>query len=184
MIENSRVMPIMDQPLRLIPPQPRLESEYHAYVRAFLNAGERPPHLYELALEDFSAYLQKMAEAEQGIGIEPGGVSSSVYWLIDSGRTILGSSSFRHTLNPDLEDLGGNIGYKIHPMERRKGYGSLILKLTLEKARERGLSRVLVTCDADNIGSAAIIVKNGGILASQSYSETYQRVISRYWIDL
>ena len=112
-----------------------------------------PPYLFELARQDFPAYLLRTAEVERGTGIEPGSVPLSTYWLVNDDAFILGSSSLRHTLNPDLRDLGGNIGYKIHPLHRRKGYGTLILKLMLEKAHERGLTEVLVTCDADNIGS-------------------------------
>lgn len=168
----------------LIQPQAAYQKAYRAYVQAFLEAGERPPFRYELALRDFPAYLRHIQEDELGIGIDPDSVPMSVYWLIDGSRSILGSSSFRHSLNADLLDLGGNIGYKIHPLERRKGYGTLILKLTLQKAREKGLTRVLVTCDADNIASASIIQSNGGVFSSRSYSEKYRREISRYWIEL
>jgi len=43
---------------------------------------------------------------------------------------------------------------------------------------------VLLICDADNAGSARIIERNGGVLASESYSSQTQIVVSRYWIDL
>lgn len=168
----------------LIQPQADYQQAYRGYVQAFLDAGERPPFRYELALRDFPAYLSRVHEDELGIDIDPDSVPMSVYWLIDGGGSILGSSSFRHALNDDLLDLGGNIGYKIHPRERRKGYGTLVLRLTLQKARGKGLTRVLVTCDADNIGSARIIQSNCGILSSRSYSEKYRREISRYWIEL
>ena len=106
------------------------------------------------------------------------------YWLLREDQTILGNSSLRHWLVPVLEDVGGHIGYTIHPQERRKGYGTLILRLSLEKARERGMQRVLFTCDTDNIGSARIIVKNGGVLASQGWSVRTGKQVSRYWIEL
>lgn len=176
-------MPVHES-MMLIQPSAKYEQAYQAYVQAFLDAGERPPFRYELALRDFPAYLSRIREDEMGIGIDPDSVPMSVYWLIDGSGSILGSSSFRHVLNDDLLDLGGNIGYKVHPFERRKGYGTLILKLTLQKAREKGLTGVLVTCDADNIASARIIQSNGGVFSSRSYSEKYQREISRYWIEL
>ncbi len=180
MDESTLVNPLIG----LIQPAAAYEQVYRAYVQDYLDAGERPPFRYELALQDFSAYLSRIQEDELGIDIDPDSVPMSVYWLIDGNGKIIGSSSFRHALNADLRDLGGNIGYKIHPHERRKGYGTLILRLTLQKAREKGLARVLITCDADNIGSARIIVKNSGIFSSRSYSEKYQREISRYWIEL
>lgn len=49
-----------------------------------------------------------------------------------------------------------------------KGYGTLLLKLGLEKAKELGLKdKVLIICDDDNIGSYKIIEKNGGILENK-----------------
>ena len=51
-------------------------------------------------------------------------------------------------------------------------------------ARERGLEQVLVTCAADNTGSARVIERNGGALESRSHSERAGHVVKRYWIDL
>lgn len=38
---------------------------------------------------------------------------------------------------------GGNIGYGIHPKERRKGYATEMLYLALEKCREKDLIKRL-----------------------------------------
>jgi predicted acetyltransferase len=51
-------------------------------------------------------------------------------------------------------------------------------------AREMGLKRVLITCDADNVASARIIEKNGGRLENQSVSRETGRLKNRYWIEL
>ena len=71
----------------------------------------------------------------------------------------------------------------MRPSERRKGYGTLILELTLEKAKDLGLDKVLLTCDTDNVASAKIIEKNGGKLAGQAISNKNGKQISRYWIE-
>ncbi|MEW5867934.1 MAG: GNAT family N-acetyltransferase [Chloroflexota bacterium] len=82
----------------------------------------------------------------------------------------------------DLE--GRHIGYAIRPVRWRRGYGTHILALTLEKARERGLRRVLVTCDKENTASARIIEKNGGRLAGEALAERSGKPVLRYWIEL
>jgi len=97
---------------------------------------------------------------------------------------VLGTMALRHYLTPLLEDVGGHIGYAIRPSERRKGYGTRILALTLERARAMGLGRVLVTCDTDNLGSARVIQRNGGALASEGHSVRTGTRVSRYWIDI
>jgi predicted acetyltransferase len=59
-----------------------------------------------------------------------------------------------------------------------------ILKLTLERARELGLERVLVTCDEDNIASAKIIELIGGVIVFFYLEDETAVPKRRYWIDL
>lgn len=110
-------------------------------------------------------------------------VPETVCWLVE-GADFIGRVSIRHRLNRYLEDLGGHIGYEIRPTQRRRGYGTLILRLALEKAREIGLRRVLVTCDDDNIASYRIIEANGGVLQDVRPLPWHDVPVRRYWIDL
>lgn len=138
---------------------------------------------YRPALEDFAAYLRGLLDGARGVGLPPGRVPYSTFWLA-SGRRLIGRSSVRHRLTPELEDEGGHVGYDIRPSERRKGYGTEILRLTLAEARRLGLQRALLTCDADNVASAKVIEKNGGRLQGQALSKRSGKLISRYWIEL
>src|SRR5262249_19149953 len=145
-------------------PMPNLESVFWPMVAAFDAVGEY--HLSQahrdLARADFAAYLRHLEAQACGEGLPPGYVSSNTYWLVSAAEnaSIAGPSSLRHHLTPALEDIGGHIGYRIRPDARRLGYGTRILALTLAKACARGLDRVLLTCDTDNIGSARIIERN------------------------
>ena len=61
------------------------------------------------------------------------------------------------------------------------------MKLGLIKAKEMGLTKVaLVTCDVDNIASAKIIEKNGGVLENiiENNIDGTKILTKRYWIDL
>ena len=46
-----------------------------------------------------------------------------------------------------------------------------MIGLALAECRKLGITRVLMTCDKDNIGSAKSIVKNGGILENEIVNE-------------
>lgn len=108
-------------------------------------------------------------------------VNSSTFWLIRDMSRVVGAVNVRHRLNKYLAEIGGHIGYGIRPSERRKGYATEILKQALIKGRELGISEALVTCDKDNIGSAKTILKNGGVLDSETIVNGIE--IQRYWIS-
>ena len=133
---------------------------------------------------NFPAYIRRLDEENQTVELKSGYVPSTTFWLAANNTKIIGESRLRHWLTTSLEYEGGHIGYVIRPSARRQGYGTCILALTLEKAKDLGLNRVLLTCDTDNIGSARIIKQNGGKLASQGISNSSGKPISRYWINL
>jgi len=67
---------------------------------------------------------------------------------------VVGIIDFRHHINhPILSVWGGHLGYSIRPSERRKGYGKEMLRQNLQNCLDRGLTRVLITCDCDNVAS-------------------------------
>ena len=95
----------------------------------------------------------------------------------------MGTIQLRHALDADLRQRGGHIGYGIRPSERGKGYGTRQLALVLEKARELGLHRVMISCDRANIASARVAVHNGARLEWEGYDEE-DGWIRIYWIEL
>lgn len=109
-------------------------------------------------------------------------VSGTTYFLIDREGCVAGSLDLRHELNQHLLDFGGHIGYGIRPSCRGRGYAPMMLALGLEKARERGIGRALVTCNDDNLPSAATIEACGGVLENIVLEEG--KPLRRYWIDL
>lgn len=169
-----------EREVALVVPAAELRAEFLAMAEEYLAAGE---DRYAPALEDFSAYLRGLGDGLSGANLPAGRVPFSTFWLV-AGRLLLGRSTLRHQLTPALEYEGGHVGYDIRPSQRRKGYGTLILKLTLVEAQRLGLRRVLLTCDTDNPGSARVIEKNGGVLQDTAISRVTGKQISRYWIEL
>lgn len=165
----------------LIDPTEELAAELRAMAEEYQATGD---DRYKLAIEDFTAYFRSLMRYAKGVNLPSGHVPSSTFWLVSGGGRIIGRSSLRHRLTTELEHEGGHIGYDIRPSERRKGYGALILKLTLKRARDKGLRRVFITCDADNVGSAKVIERNGGELRGQETSHRTGKLISQYWIAL
>ena len=136
-----------------------------------------------LTTENFEHLLQTLFDFEQLDKIPKGNVPMSVYWLVE-GEEFLGNLNLRHCLNGELLYMGGHIGYFIAPEHRRKGYGCKILELGLQEAKNRGLEKVLITCDKQNEASAKIIERNGGVYENEVWWEPSNDYKKRYWIQL
>ncbi|MFO7611377.1 MAG: GNAT family N-acetyltransferase [Clostridia bacterium] len=110
-------------------------------------------------------------------------VPSTLYFMIDETKRIIGSIHFRHELNSHLFKGGGHIGYGVRPSERRKGMASLMLGMFLDMLRKEGkYKRVLITCDESNKASVGTIEKNGGKMENVVRINGVPR--RRYWIEL
>jgi len=169
--------------LYLIEPTPVLHGEFLAMISEYQQRGETIS-FHQLAVDDFEFFLKRIHDFASGANLGESLVPMDTFWLMRGGKTIIGESRLRHKLTSALELEGGHIGYAIRPSFRRQGYGTRILALTLEKAFQFGLKRVLITCDTDNIGSAHIIEKNGGLLENYTLSPDSGKQISRYWIEI
>ena len=167
--------------LTLIEPTLTLKDDFHALAEEFLADGDQR---YWEAIADFEGFIQLCSDEAVGRKLASGRVPQSTFWLVRDGQRILGCSRLRHTLNAFLEEEGGHIGYDVRPSERQQGYGTLLLRLTLDKARDLGLKRVLVTADNPNVASWRIIEKNGGVLHSEALSQHTGELLRKYWITL
>ncbi|MFA5481207.1 MAG: GNAT family N-acetyltransferase [Bacilli bacterium] len=180
-IQNNLISnPKEDDALHLaIPSQRFLPSYYQA---------EKEAHEYS---KDEAEYilgetLQKIENSRLGIDLPQGWVKSTVLWLV-LGDEFIGGIAIRHELTPSLLRFGGHIGYHVRNIKRGKGYGTKMLALALNYARDMlGLTRVLITCNKENIASSKVIEANGGILENEVLNvvDGEMRLTKRYWIDI
>ena len=170
---------------RLTLPCACFRASYLSLVQEFRDKGEPfVPFPLSFPTDDFEAFLNQNQEAAAGKGLPQGFVPHTTFWLIDQEQEVVAVSNLRHRLNQHLLLEGGHIGYGVRPSARRRGHAKAILAATLKEARARDITRCLVTCDRNNLGSARTIQSNGGRLESEIYSEARRAFIQRYWIDL
>lgn len=132
---------------------------------------------FENALEEIEKYKHKDRINKN--------YSTETFWIaISDTEEIVGGIIFRQQLKGNLINHGGNLGYLIRPLERKNGYGTEMLHLALEKCRENGLEKVLVTCRDTNVASEKVIKKNGGIYENNFYDKKSDKNYKRYWIKL
>ena len=131
----------------------------------------------------FDDMLGELAAAKDPATAPPGVLSYEDFWLMEQD-TWIGLLTLRVQINEQLLHSGGHIGYVVRPSKRRCGYGTVLLRLGLDKAHERGLQRVLLTCNETNIGSRKIIEVNGGRLEDAVVVAGQAEKKLRYWISL
>ncbi|GAB6926279.1 GNAT family N-acetyltransferase [Paenibacillus sp. JCM 10914] len=170
-------------PVRLMKPTIELKHEYLDFYMEWKESREdMVPWVISKDPEDFEGMVRWLQDNENGKNLGDGRVADSTFWLVSEQNRVLGAVNIRHELTESLMNSGGHIGYGIRPSERRKGYATNLLQLSLEQAKRLGIDKVLVVCDQINVASEKTIIHNGGI-SDHDYIEEDGNVIKRYWID-
>lgn len=174
--------------IKLIHVEKELEEKILLFRNSFLESGEnsingsRGLHHFER----YDDWIKGVKECERS-GNAILGVQATLYMAVrKSDEKIIGCIELRHTLNEELKVIGGHVGFSVAPEERKKGYGSEMLSQVIEKARQLGISALMLTCDTENEASKRTIVKCGGALDEikkvQYHGE--KRCCEYYWISL
>ncbi|MGF2621922.1 GNAT family N-acetyltransferase [Bacillus cereus] len=168
----------------LLTPTTDLQEEYLDFYNEWKDSGETMiPWVITKDPSNFPAMVQELLDAHNGINVPESWVPDSTYWLVTDHNRIIGAVNIRHSLTEHLFNAGGHIGYGIRPSERRKGYATKLLALSLEKAKELNITKALVVCDEVNTASEKTILHNGG-LRDDDFIEEDGNVVRRFWIEL
>jgi RimJ/RimL family protein N-acetyltransferase len=165
-------MPDLIEPPRLVWPTVTVRASYLAGERADCLLRGTPTDWLGPAGEDFDGFVA----ARRGVRTR-WDVPSTVFWYV-SGEHYLGSLVVRHRLTPALAEVGGHVGYHIVSPWRRQGHATRMLAAGMVECARLDLSRVLLTCASDNIGSRRVILTNGGVPAGTIRGE------DRFWIEV
>ena len=158
----------------------RADDEEAARAAHVELAHEDFPFLLGLRDEDtWPGYLARLAAGAEGRDL-PEGFVPSTFLVAEVDGALVGRVSLRHELNEFLLREGGHVGYAVRPAHRGHGYARRMLAAGLDLLRARGVDRVLVTCDDDNLASRRTIEACGGEL--EDVHRDGDRATRRYWI--
>jgi predicted acetyltransferase len=176
--------------VRLRIPDRALLGAYEAALRE----GWSPNTVRDVAAEqlaaiaaDPDAFLAKLLERGGKIRLddltEVDKIPDRVRWIFAldrPGEPFVGAINLRWLEDGEgrpLETLPlhvlGHVGYSIRPGFAGNGYATAALAAMLEQAREIGLPRLIITCDATNLASRRIIEKNGARLVETFVAPIY-----------
>lgn len=129
----------------------------------------------------FAVWLSRLAiESDPATTNAVGRHRCTYRWIVENDR-VLGGVVLRDG-SDDYVSWAGHIGYGIRPSARRHGVATWALRQTLKEARYLGLEQVVAVCAVDNIASARMIERCGGIL--ETIRDTPFGPARRYWFDL
>lgn len=155
-----------------------------AYEEA-LRGGWSPNNTRDVAPEQLSAIdsdpdgflaglLSRSGRIRLNDGSEVDKIPDRTRWIFAqdrSGEPFVGSINLRWLEEPEgrpVEILPphvlGHVGYSILPAFAGNGYATAALAAMIGEARDIGLPRIVITCDASNHASRRIIERNGGRL--------------------
>ncbi|EDZ57747.1 GNAT family N-acetyltransferase [Bacillus cereus group sp. MYBK77-1] len=170
--------------ISLLTPTTDLQDEYLDFYNEWKDSGETMiPWVISKDPSNFPAMVQELLDAHNGVNLPQSWVPDSTYWLVTDNNRIVGAVNIRHSLTEHLFNAGGHIGYGIRPSERRKGYATKLLELSLEKTKKLNITRALVVCDEVNTASEKTILHNGGV-RDDDFIEEDGNVVRRFWIEL
>lgn len=162
------------------------EKYYQSYVDAINEYKNNNVDTYDFL--DVSQYdiFERIEDFRLGRNLPENYVKGTYLWLVHDDEFI-GEVSIRHSITDALLRFGGNIGYGVRYSKWNKGLGTIMLSKALIYAKEViGLKKVLITCNDNNIASARVIEKSGGILQDKIINviDNVERITRRYWIDI
>ena len=141
------------------------------------------------ATMSWSDFLRALDQQRRGLNLAENQVRA-VQLVADVDGELVGRVSVRFELNSFLATTGGNIGYAVVPVHRKKGIATEMLRQALVVIRAEGVDRVLVTCSNSNTGSRRVIENCGGTFESTVPLEEGQSLchdngpgVRRYWIE-
>jgi predicted acetyltransferase len=165
----------------LISMLPGRDAEFDEMLAEFRSAKETDVYKghHAIAWKGYSAFYELLVRMKSGGYPTPEIVPMDSYFIEEKGR-ILGELYIRHWLSPQLEKIGGHVGYKVRPTQRNRGVATAALTIALQRLRQLGIEQALLTCSETNIASTRVIEKCGGVRIEDAQIEG--AVERRYWV--
>lgn len=162
-------------------------EQYNDMMREWIDSNSQiAPWFLDKPLENIEEYaklVQWLDECENA-NQDKAFCSATSFFVIDENGRLVGATSLRHYLTIEGFNTWGHIGYGVRPSERRKGYATQMLKLTLDEARNKKMYNILIAAHKSNIGSCKVIENCHGVLENTVEDpNNNNELINRYWIN-
>lgn len=131
--------------------------------------------VHDMNFEEFRVWLKQQDDWSRGENLPKGYVPQVCFWLLADDVPV-GFGKIRMGLTEQSRLEGGNLGYAVDTRKRGNGYGSKLLGLLLDKAKELKIYNPLITVKKYNIASKRVAELNGAKLINETEDWWYLEV--------
>ncbi len=174
-----------DRKIRLVKPSMNFEEQIKIYQQESLKVADNINGSSGLQFyTDIREWIEFLEKREKKETCPEEFIPANTYLALNKYDKVVGMVNIRQELNEYFTKYSGHIGYSILPSERNNGYGTELLKEVIILCKQKGFEKLLITCNEDNIYSAKVIERNGGVLENTVKDLERDIKIKRYWIEL
>ncbi len=149
-------------------------SEYEMYQDIPLKEPGSTNLCNGLPYEVFKNYLEsQLARKYQNISIYD---TPTITYILYINSIPVGYICIRTKIDNQWKKWSGNFYYTVRLSERKKGYGTKMLKLALNEFKKLGLKEIYGQSSSDNYASEKVIENNGGILLEEIGGTRYYKI--------
>lgn len=149
-------------------------SEYEMYQDIPLKEPGSTNLCNGLPYEVFKNYLEsQLARKYQNISKYD---TSTITYILYINSIPVGYICIRTKIDNKWKKWSGNFYYTVRLSERKKGYGTKMLKLALNEFKKLGLKEIYGQSSSDNYASEKVIENNGGILLEEIGGTRYYKI--------
>jgi len=138
------------------------------------NHFQNPVH--DMTYEQYEDWLREQDDWANERNLPTGYAGQTSLWMYVDGSPVA-FGKIRHTLNDNSRTVGGNIGYAVDPLQRGKGYATIMLAELISIAKQMEIEEILLTVEKYNYASKRVIEKNGGFVFQENDLRWYFHII-------
>ncbi|HOZ44698.1 MAG TPA: GNAT family N-acetyltransferase [Candidatus Dojkabacteria bacterium] len=116
--------------------------------------------------EDYREWVDRVIDWNKGVNLPNDYAQAITYFVVRAkDNKIIGMVNIRYGVTKENIKKGvGHIGSGVRPTERKKGYGTEILRICLEECKKYNLPEIHLNVREENISAIRTIEKNKGKL--------------------
>lgn len=154
-----------------------IEQEYEAIRDIPSNENGFENKYFSCSKDEFeNIIVPLLIDNSNGLSLPEGYVPATYFFLWDNNK-IVGLFKVRHSLNDDLRNGSGHIGYTVLKKFRGNGYAIKGLELVIEKCKNIiKEDEIYLSCHKTNFKSLKTQIKCGAYLVSENENEYFTRI--------